>query len=153
MPKDEFDFEDPMELTGVALLTDEDMTDAMCECFVEEFMMMGYDHTRIFALFRHPQYIGMNMVLQNRGEQFVRDRIGEIFAQWGRPVAWPAPVATTTQAAPPPSPASTSATASSAVAPCSCGSSTPCGTTPQPPTKPESIALDPTGAPAPTYNL
>jgi len=140
MPKDEFDFEDPMELSGVALFTDEDTTDAMCECFVEEFMMMGYDHTRIFALFRHPHYIGMNMVLQNRGEQFVRDRIGEIFAQWGRPVIWPTQIA---PKRPPPSPESAPAPAATS---CSCGSTTGCCSE-----KPE--PLDPTGGPVPTYNL
>ena len=148
MPKDEFDFDDPMELTGVALFTDEDTTDAMCECFVEEFMMMGYDHTRIFALFRHPHYIGMNMVLQNRGEQFVRDRIAEIFAVWGRAVTWPAQPAAKAPS-PPPAPAPNA----SAVTPCSCGSATPCGSAPEPSPEPPPIALDPTGSPAPAYNL
>ena len=150
MPKDEFDFADPMELTGVALFTDEDTTDAMCECFVEEFMMMGYDHTRIFALFRHPHYIGMNMVLQNRGEQFVRDRIAEIFAVWGRAVTWPAPAQPATKA---PSPTPTPVPNASAVTPCSCGSATPCGSAPEPSPEPPPIALDPTGSPAPAYNL
>lgn len=125
MPKDEFDFEDPMELNGVALFTDEDTTDAMCDCFIGEFMRMGYDHTRIFALFRQPHYIGMNMVLEKRGEQFVRDRIAEIFAQWGRVATWAPP------AHPPP---------------CSCGAPESCASQSAP-------ALDPTGAPAPTYNL
>jgi hypothetical protein len=148
MPKDEFDFDDPMELTGVALFTDEDTTDAMCECFVEEFMMMGYDHTRIFALFRHPHYIGMNMVLQNRGEQFVRNRIAEIFAVWGRQVTWPAQPAAKTPA-PPPAPAPNAF----AVTSCSCGSATPCGSAPEPSPEPQPIAIDPTGSPAPTYNL
>ena len=87
MPKDEFDFEDPMELSGVALATEEDTTDAMCECFVEEFMRMGYNDRQILALFRNPHYIGMNMVLQNRGELFVRDFIAGTFARWGRPIA------------------------------------------------------------------
>jgi hypothetical protein len=41
MPKDEFDFDDPMELNGMALLSDEDTTDAMTECFIEEFMRLG----------------------------------------------------------------------------------------------------------------
>lgn len=125
MPKDEFDFEDPMELNGVALFTDEDTTDAMCDCFIEEFMRMGYDHTRIFALFRQSHYIGMNMVLEKRGEQFVRDRIAGIFAQWGRVATWAPP------AQPPP---------------CSCGVPESCASQSTP-------ALDPTGAPAPTYNL
>jgi len=90
MPKDEFDFDDPMELNGVALLTDEDTTEAMTECFIEEFMLMGYNDKQLLALFRNPHYLGMNMVLQKRGEQFVRNKIAEIFARWGRPVRSPA---------------------------------------------------------------
>lgn len=89
MPKDEFDFDDPMELNGVALLSDEDTMDAMCECFIEEFMRLGYNHKQVLALFRNPHYLGMNMVLQNRGEQFVRQMIREVFARWGRPFEWP----------------------------------------------------------------
>ena len=49
MPKDEFDFEDPLELNGMAFLTVEDTTDAMCECFIEEFMRMGYSAKQILA--------------------------------------------------------------------------------------------------------
>ena len=33
MPKDEFDFEDPLELNGVAFLTEEDTSAEMAECF------------------------------------------------------------------------------------------------------------------------
>jgi hypothetical protein len=91
MPKDEFDPEDPMELCGVALHTDEDTSEAMAECFVEEFLRLGYNHKQVFALFRNPHYLGMNMVLQNRGERFVRDTIARVFAQWGRAVNWPQP--------------------------------------------------------------
>jgi hypothetical protein len=88
MPKDEFDFEDPFELNGVGLMCNEDTTEAMTECFVEEFMRLGYNHKQIFAMFRNPHYIGMNMALEKRGEQFVRDTIAEVFARWGRTVAW-----------------------------------------------------------------
>jgi hypothetical protein len=84
MPKDEFDFEDPLELNGVAFLTQEDTTDAMCECFIEEFMRMGYNAKQVLALFRNPHYIGMNMVLEKRGEQFIRERITEVFVRWGK---------------------------------------------------------------------
>jgi hypothetical protein len=89
MPKDEFDFEDPMELNGVGIVCGEDTTEAMTECFVEEFMRLGHNHKQILALFRNPHYIGMNMALQNRGEQFVRDKISEVFARWGKPAGWP----------------------------------------------------------------
>src|SRR5262245_57119905 len=88
MPKDEFDFEDPLELNGVAVLSDEDTMQPMAECFVEEFMRLGYNHKQILALFRNPHYLGMNMVIQNKGEDFVRDIIAETFARWGKHVAW-----------------------------------------------------------------
>jgi hypothetical protein len=90
MPKDEFDFDDPMKLNGVALFTEEDTTDAMMECFVEEFMHLGYNPRQLLALFRNKHYVGMNMVLQNRGEPFVKDYIRDTYARWGRPFDWPA---------------------------------------------------------------
>ena len=90
MPKDEFDFEDPLELNGVAILTEEDTTAAMCECFIEEFMRMGYNAKQVLALFRNPHHLGMNLVLEKRGEQFVRDSITDIFARWGRTANFPA---------------------------------------------------------------
>lgn len=101
MPKDEFDFDDPMELSGVGLMTTEDTTDAMAECFIEEFMRLGYNHKQVLALFRNPHYLGMNMVLQNRGEDFVREKITEIFSRWGRPVSWPAKSCATEEVSPP----------------------------------------------------
>ena len=88
MPKDEFDFEDPLELNGVALLTHEDTTNDMAECFIEEFMRMGYGHKQILALFRNPQYLGPHLAFEKRGEPFVRDTITEVFARWGRSAAW-----------------------------------------------------------------
>jgi hypothetical protein len=85
MPKDEFDFEDPLELNGVAFLTEEDTTDTMCECFIEEFMRMGYGPEQILALFRNEHYLGPSLVLGKRGERFVRKAIEEVFGRWGRP--------------------------------------------------------------------
>lgn len=89
MPKDEFDFEDPFELNGVAFLTTEDTTDDMAECFTEEFMRMGYPHQQILALFRNPHYLGPHMAYEKRGEPFIRDLITEVFARWGKAVTWP----------------------------------------------------------------
>jgi hypothetical protein len=84
MPKDEFDFEDPLELNGMALLTTEDTTDAMCDCFIEEFIRIGYSGKEILAFFHDPNYLGMNMVLEKRSEAFIRERIEEVFAKWGK---------------------------------------------------------------------
>jgi hypothetical protein len=88
MPKDEFDFDDPMELSGVVLPTDESTTDAMCECFIEEYMRLGYDAHQVLALFKNPYYVGMRMVLNERGENFVRARISDVFAMWGKSLDW-----------------------------------------------------------------
>ena len=84
MPKDEFDFEDPLELNGVTLFTQEDTTDTMCECFIEEFMRMGYNAKQVLALFRNPQYLGMKMVMEKRGEEYVGSTIAEVFRRWGK---------------------------------------------------------------------
>ena len=84
MPKDEFDFEDPFELNGMAFLSHEDTTNDMAECFAEEFMRMGYNHQQVLALFRNPHYLGPNMAFEKRGEPFIRDLIAEVFARWGR---------------------------------------------------------------------
>jgi len=89
MPKDEFDFEDPFELNGMAFMTHEDTTDAMAETFIEEFMRLRYSHKHILALFRNPQYLGPHMALEKRGEPFIRDLITEVFARWGKQVEWP----------------------------------------------------------------
>src|SRR5262245_7130250 len=89
MPKDEFDFDDPMELNGVGIVCTEDTSAAMTECFVEEFMRLGYSHEQILALFRNPHYLGMSLAMEKRGEQFVRDTIAEVFARRGKTVVWP----------------------------------------------------------------
>jgi hypothetical protein len=89
MPKDEIDPEDPMELCGVGFATREDTSELMTECFVEEFMRLGHSAGQILALFRNPHYTGMNRVLQNRGEAFVRAKILEVFGWWQRDVVWP----------------------------------------------------------------
>lgn len=102
MPKDEFDFEDPLELKGVAFLTEQDTSAEMAECFAEEFMRMGYNHKQVLALFRNPHYVGPNMVLANKGEPFVRHIIAETFARWGRPIQWPARAAAIDHSIPPP---------------------------------------------------
>ena len=137
MPKDEFDFDDPMELNGVGIVSEEDTTEAMTECFVDEFMRLGYNHKQILALFRNPHYIGMNMALQNRGEPFVRDMIAEVFARWGRPVLWAATGKTTLEPL------------SEEAHPLSDASSRGEGNEP----KNQPTLIDPTGAPIPDITL
>lgn len=100
MPKDEFDFEDPFELNGMAILTHEDTTGAMAECFIEEFMRMGYNHKQILALFRNPHYLGPHMACEKLGEPFIVELIAEVFARWGRPLPPGAPPSASTPVEP-----------------------------------------------------
>ena len=86
MPKDEIDPEDPLELRGVGLVTTADTTEPMTECFIEEFLRLGYGAASILALFRNPHYLGVHRVWQERGEAFVQQKIGEVFGWWQRPV-------------------------------------------------------------------
>lgn len=88
MPKDEFDFDDPMELSGMGIMTNEDNSEIMAECFIEEYMRMGYSHLQILALFKNPFYIGPNMVLEKKNLEFVKKLIVETFSKWGRSVEW-----------------------------------------------------------------
>jgi hypothetical protein len=86
MPKDEIDPEDPLELRGVGLVTGEDTTDAMSECFIEEFLRLGHGAGQILALFRHPHYAGVHLVFRHRGEDYVQRKIVEVFGWWNHPV-------------------------------------------------------------------
>ncbi len=105
MPKDEFDFEDPFELNGMAFLSHDDTTNDMAECFTEEFMRMGYNHQQVLALFRNPHYLGPHMAFEKRGEPFIRDLIADVFARWGKVVTWPEPGSSRREEAQTPSPA------------------------------------------------
>src|SRR5262245_31514799 len=88
MPKDEYDFDDPLELNGMSFQTNEVTTTAMAECLVEEFVRLGYEPMQILALFRNPQYLGMGLVLHKRGVSFIREVITEQFARRGQSVNW-----------------------------------------------------------------
>ena len=91
MPKNEFDLEDPLELRGMVLLSQEDSTGDMAECFIEEFMRMSYSHNEVLALFRNQHYLGPHMAWEKHGEPFIRDLIAGVFARWGKAVTWTEP--------------------------------------------------------------
>jgi hypothetical protein len=78
MPKDEFDFEDPMELVGVELpVASEDSDREMVRCFAEEFLRMGLTGAGLLDLFRSPFYSGAHGAYMRLGEAEVRAIIAE----------------------------------------------------------------------------
>jgi hypothetical protein len=76
MPKDEVDGDDPMEAMGVALPGD--TTEPMAEAFVEEYMLMGYGDKELLALFHDRFYMATNMVLREKGEEWVKALIQRV---------------------------------------------------------------------------
>ncbi len=76
MARKPFEDDDPMELVQVYLPEgDEEM---MAECFVEEFIWLGYDSERLLDLFRNPFYAGAHGIYRRRGEPYVRSLIGRV---------------------------------------------------------------------------
>jgi len=153
MPKDEFDFEDPFELNGMAFLTHEDTTNDMAECFAEEFMRMGYSHKQILALFRNPQYLGPHMAFEKRGEPFVRDLIADVFARWGKVVTWPVTAGILPAVEPGFQPGGTGSKPLESLDALASSSADPGGKMPPSTAGRMPAATDPTGAPVPEYTV
>ena|SRR3989338_6568632 len=82
MPKNECDPEDPLELHGVELATDEEGLREMAFCFAEEFMRDGWSEEKLLEMFKSPFYHGPHLVWKQKGEAFVREVIKEAFAIW-----------------------------------------------------------------------
>ncbi len=68
--------DDPMELVRVSV--PEGDTEVMAECFVEEFVWLGYDRERLLGLFRDPFYAGAHSIYRARGEAYVQSLIERV---------------------------------------------------------------------------
>ncbi len=82
MPKDEFDLNDPMELVGVEVPSEEDTLDEMARCFVDEFVRLGYPDEVILHLFKSPFFAGSHLIYRRKGEGYVLALMEEIRAKW-----------------------------------------------------------------------
>jgi len=85
MPYYEFDADDPMELTGMVLPGEPGQLEAMAECFVEEYVRMGWDERRLMTLFVNPTFLATHRIYRQKGEEPVRELIRRISAKWIRP--------------------------------------------------------------------
>ncbi len=78
MPKDEFDFDDPMELCGVELpVADGESDREMVRCFAEEFTRMGFSPAELLAVFRNPFYAGAHGAWTRLGDTEVTRLVEE----------------------------------------------------------------------------
>ena len=88
MPKDEFEDDDPMELTGMVLPGEPGQLEAMAECFVEEYVRMGWDEPRLMTLFTNPLFMATHRIYRQKGEAYVRELIRKTSAKWSVRASW-----------------------------------------------------------------
>ncbi|MBI3734222.1 MAG: hypothetical protein HY259_12325, partial [Chloroflexi bacterium] len=79
----EFEDDDPMQLVGMVVPGEDGQLEAMAECFVEEYVRMGWDERRLMTLFTNPMFLGTHRIYQLKGEDYVRDLIRQTCAKWG----------------------------------------------------------------------
>ena len=73
-----------MTLHGVVVETESDaaMRD-MAECFVEEYIRIGFDSDRILKMFQTRGYAGPFLAHQTLGEDAIQAIIDELMPLWG----------------------------------------------------------------------
>jgi hypothetical protein len=84
MPYHDPDATDPMTLHGVAVdVGDDGALRAMAECFVEEYVRLGFSASRLMQVFRNPGYAGPHLAYRAFGEAWVAELIAEHLALRG----------------------------------------------------------------------
>ena len=78
----EFEDDDPMDLVGMVLPGEPGQLEAMAECFVEEYVRMGWDEPRLMTLFVNPMFMATNRIYRQKGEAYVRELIHRSQAKW-----------------------------------------------------------------------
>jgi hypothetical protein len=78
MPYEDPDPTDPMTRHGVAVeVSDDGATREMAECFVEEFVRLGFDEPRLLRMFRSPGYAGPHRAWRRLGDAAIRAIVKE----------------------------------------------------------------------------
>ena len=84
MPHNDPDPTDPMALHGVAVQTDDpSVMREMAQCFIEEYMRMGYARDRVMSMFAIPRYAGPYMARQALGHEAIVALIDDVASRWG----------------------------------------------------------------------
>ena len=83
MPKEEFVPEDPMGLIGMVMPGEPGQLEAMAECFIEEYVRLGWSEPRLMTLFVNPMFLATHRVYRMKGEDYVRELIRRVYVKWG----------------------------------------------------------------------
>lgn len=54
----------------------------MAQAVIEEFILPGWHEKQLMTLFTSPLYLGTHRIYQEKGADWVRALIAEIYAQW-----------------------------------------------------------------------
>ncbi|MBI3126946.1 MAG: hypothetical protein HYZ11_05010 [Candidatus Tectomicrobia bacterium] len=83
MPKDEFEFEDPMELVSIPMPgAAAEIEREMAKCLAEEYLRMGHTPEEILAMFRDPFYSVLHNLCRAMGEDEIRKIVTQALAGW-----------------------------------------------------------------------
>jgi hypothetical protein len=94
MAHEGFEDDDPMGLVGMVLPGEPGQLELMAECFIEEYVRLGWNEARLMTLFVNPMFLATHRIYRAKGEAYVRDLIRQIRSKWGAdricyPVAQP----------------------------------------------------------------
>ncbi|MEP0842377.1 MAG: hypothetical protein HRF43_06665 [Phycisphaerae bacterium] len=93
MPYADPDPTDPLTLHGVGVETEDALAmRRMAECFIEEYLRMGFEPGRVLHLFRTAGYAGPRLAFAALGEPAIRAMIDEQLRRRGRRSAADAPL-------------------------------------------------------------
>jgi hypothetical protein len=82
MPLEEFVAEDPMGLVGMVVPGEPGQLEAMAECFVEEYVRLGWDERCLMTLFVSPRFLATHRIYRQKGEEYVRELIRKTWTKW-----------------------------------------------------------------------
>lgn len=82
MPYHDPDPTDPMMLQGVVIDTEDDHALLeMTECFIEEYLRLGFEPDRILRIFKTRGYAGPFLAYQTLGAQAIQTMIADVAAR------------------------------------------------------------------------
>ncbi len=71
---------DPWEIVAVPL--PEGDPDYMVECLIEEYVLLGWNHSQLMSLFTRPFFSMTHQIYLEKGEAYVRSMIRTVNAKW-----------------------------------------------------------------------
>ncbi len=84
MPYQEPDETDPLTLHGMVIEADSDQPlRDMAECFIDEYIRLGFDADRLLKMFQTQGYAGPYLAWQTLGEETIVAMIDEHVQRWG----------------------------------------------------------------------